>query len=361
MHTQTQSANMVNKEKLPALDGLRGWMALWVFVTHVVTMATLPLVKTHGLGMVLANGQYAVCVFILLSGFVISNSATTHDWKDFIIRRGFRLFPAYLICLLGSVLLVHLSIELIHSVPWPMERIDDRLKYLNESLDNFWLHLGLHTFLLHGLVPDSILSSSSYAFMGQAWSLSLEWQYYLIAGLLMKLSLKSKNIVYELAILVFLIFIARGQTQPSFIGTFLWLFFVGHLFWKHFDRQQFWRWPLFLGASLLMHDKAYPIVLFGLVIYSAYSGGRISTWFESKLSLFLGRISYGFYCVHMISIFLTGYFLLNILHIQSRWAYCCLLISGSLALAIFLAVLLNKYVEVPTIRYAKKITSKTKT
>lgn len=351
---------MVNKEKLPALDGLRGWMALWVFVTHVVTMATLPLVKTQGLGIILANGQYAVCVFILLSGFVISNSATTHNWKDFIIRRGFRLFPAYLICLLASVLIVNLSIELIHTTPWPMERMTDRLKYLNDSLDNFWLHLGLHIFLLHGLVPDKILSSTSYAFMGQAWSLSLEWQYYLIAGLLMKLSLKSKNIIYELVILVFLIFIARGLTQPSFIATFLWLFFVGHLFWKHFDQQQFWRWPLYLTASLLMGDKAYPIILFGLVIYSSYSGGKISKWFESKLSLFLGRISYGFYCVHMISIFLTGYFLLNILHIQSRWVYCCLLISCSLCLAIFLSVLLNKYVEVPTIRYAKKITTKTK-
>lgn len=335
-------------------------MALWVFITHVVTMATLPLVKSHGLGIVLVNGLYPVSVFILLSGFVISNSATTHGWKDFLIRRGFRLFPAYLICLVASVLIVSLSIELIQSTPWPMVRMTERLKYLNDSLDHFWLHLGLHLFLLHGLVPDRILNSTSYAFMGQGWSLSLEWQYYLIAGLLMKLSLKSKNIFYELVILIFLIYIARGQTQPSFIGTFLWLFFVGHLFWKHFDSQQFWRWPLFLLVSLLMRDKAYPIALFGLVIYSAYSGGRISTWFESRLSLFLGKISYGFYCVHMISIFLTGYFLINILHIQSRWAYCCLLIAGSLALALFLSVLLNKYVEVPTIRYAKKITSKTR-
>jgi peptidoglycan/LPS O-acetylase OafA/YrhL len=351
---------MVNKEKLLALDGLRGWMALWVFVTHVVTMATLPLVKTKGLGVVLANGQYAVCVFILLSGFVISNSATTHSWQDFIIRRGFRLFPAYLVCLLASIATLDLSIDLIQSTPWHMERIEDRLKYLLDSKDNFWTHLGLHTFLIHGLVPDRVLSSTSYAFMGQAWSLSLEWQYYLIASMLMVFSLKSKNIVFELAILAVLIFIAKLQSQPSFILMYLWLFFIGHLFWKHFDEKQFWRWPLYLLLALLMRDKAYPIILFAAVVYSAYHQGGFSRWFESKLSLFLGKVSYGFYCVHMISIFVTGYCLLNFFHIDSRWLYCGLLITCSLALAIFCSVLLNKYIELPMIRYAKKITSKTK-
>ncbi|HSH88043.1 MAG TPA: acyltransferase [Methylophilus sp.] len=351
---------MVNKEKLPALDGLRGWMALWVFVTHVVTMATLPLVKTQGLGIVLANGQYAVCVFILLSGFVISNSATSHTWRNFIIRRGFRLFPAYLVCLLGSVVTLDLSIDLIQSTPWHMERTADRLKYLLDSKENFWTHLGLHVFLLHGLVPDKLLSSTSYAFMGQAWSLSLEWQYYLIVGLLMMFSLKSKNIIFELLILGFLIFIAKFQTQPSFILMYLWLFFVGHLFWKHFDEKQFWRWPLYLGLSLLMRDKSYPIILFAGVVYSSYYKGAFSQWFESKLSLFLGQISYGFYCVHMLSIFVTGYCLLHVFNVESRWLYCGLLIISSLALAITLSMLLNKYIELPMIRYAKKITSKSK-
>lgn len=349
---------MVNKEKLLALDGLRGWMAIWVFITHVVTMATLPLVKTKGAGVILANGQYAVGVFILLSGFVISNSATTHSWKDFIIRRAFRLFPAYLVCLLLSICILGLSIDLIKSTPWPMERAEDRLQYLNDSLENFWTHLGLHLFLLHGLVPESILRSTSYAFIGQAWSLTLEWQYYLVAALLLKLSLQSKNVVFELGLLVILIVLAKHYTQPSFIGSYLWLFFVGHLFWKYFDKSQFWRWLLYGGVSLLMGSKAYPIFIFGAVVYSSYSSSWLSSLFETKTSLFLGKISYGFYCIHMASIFLTGYLLLNILNINSRWTYCVLLISLSLLFAIGLSMLLNKYIEVPMIRYARKITSR---
>ena len=348
---------VVNKEKLLALDGLRGWMALWVWITHVVTMATLPLVKTHGIGVVLANGQYAVCVFILLSGFVISNSATTHSWKDFIIRRGFRLFPAYLICLAISVLIVGLSIELIKATPWPMMRIDDRLEYLQDSLAHFWPHLGLHVLLLHGLVPDSILSSTSYAFMGQAWSLTLEWQYYLMAGLLMKLSFKSRSLVFELAVLIVLLMMAKVFTQPSFIASYLWLFYVGHLFWKHFDQHALWRYAIYFTVCLVMGAKSLAILIFGLTVYSSFHDGRLKHFLENRVSLFLGKVSYGFYCVYMIAIFLTGYVLVVILKLDSRVLYAVLLISLSLVFSLLLSALLSRTVEQPMIQYARKITA----
>ena len=44
-------------------------------------------------------------------------------------------------------------------------------------------HIPLHLTLLHGVVPEKLLPSSATAFLGPAWSLSLEWQFYLIAPL----------------------------------------------------------------------------------------------------------------------------------------------------------------------------------
>lgn len=168
--------------KVHALDGLRGLMALWVFITHVTTMATIPLHKNEGLGWIFANGQFAVGVFIILSGFVITlnvQSAKNFTSTTFLIRRVFRLFPVYLICLLASVLILDLSLDVLKELPWPGLRTQDRIQYLQDSKNNFYPHVILHSFLIHGLVPESILRSTSYAFMGQAWSLTLEWQFYL--------------------------------------------------------------------------------------------------------------------------------------------------------------------------------------
>ena len=38
--------------------------------------------------------------------------------------------------------------------------------------------------MLHGIVPETILPRSSIALLGPAWSISLEWQFYLVAPLL---------------------------------------------------------------------------------------------------------------------------------------------------------------------------------
>lgn len=40
-----------------------------------------------------------------------------------------------------------------------------------------------HLFLLHGIFPNGVLNEAQYLFNPSAWSLSLEWQFYLIAPL----------------------------------------------------------------------------------------------------------------------------------------------------------------------------------
>ncbi|MDR5172633.1 acyltransferase [Methylobacillus flagellatus] len=349
---------MVDKEKIIALDGLRGWMAVWVWVTHVVTMATLPLVKTSGLGMVLANGQYAVGVFILLSGFVISNTATRSSWSKFILRRFFRLFPAYLICLLLSVLILDISIQFLTNAPWPMERAADRVKYLTDSKDYFWPHLSLHVLLLHGLVPDSILPSTSYAFMGQAWSLTLEWQYYLIAVLFLKLiSMTRNNILLECLAILTLALISLKLNQSSFIASNLWLFLIGHLFWKHFDDRQTWRYPLWILAALPAGLKVLSILIFMVVILACFKNWRINRFLETGVSRFLGRVSYGFYCIHMVSIFTIAYTLLFVFNITDRVIFASALIALSLVMSLLIAWILNILVENPMIALGRKLTS----
>jgi peptidoglycan/LPS O-acetylase OafA/YrhL len=46
-------------------------------------------------------------------------------------------------------------------------------------------HLLAHLFLIQGAISNRILDQSQYMFLGTAWSLSLEWQFYLVAPLIL--------------------------------------------------------------------------------------------------------------------------------------------------------------------------------
>jgi peptidoglycan/LPS O-acetylase OafA/YrhL len=76
--------------RLPAVDGLRGLLALVVVLWH----ATEPLQGNA----LLVPANLAVCGFFVLSGYVL-----TRGWDaslpEFLVRRFVRLWPAYAVCL----------------------------------------------------------------------------------------------------------------------------------------------------------------------------------------------------------------------------------------------------------------------
>jgi peptidoglycan/LPS O-acetylase OafA/YrhL len=356
--------------KIPHLEGLRGWMAIWVWVTHVSTMAGFQLKKNEGVGWVLANGEFAVAIFVVLSGFVISKTIA-ESWsggRDFFVRRTFRLFPVYLICLGASVLILNLSIELLHDMPWALERISDRSKYLLDSKQYFSYHLILHALLLHGLIPDSVLPSSSYAFMGQAWSLSLEWQFYLVAPALFWLLNRVKlGRAANMILLLVLAIVSRKLSQPSFLPSNLFLFFVGYLCYSWYSsgtlsnaRHFFVDSILLLSFAAIGGVRTAAIPFFILVLYAAVANMRhISKCseylFASKFPQFLGKISYSFYCVHMVAIFGSAYAIRGLMPMADKFSYGIALIITSLLVALALSMVLNRCIEMPAIEFGKRI------
>src|SRR3954462_12892604 len=105
-----------HEQRMPALDGLRGWAVLAVMLYHFAlpfaqsgqdraTWATLRLMLT---------GSYGVDMFFVLSGFLITgilldSKSSKHYFRTFYMRRLVRIFPLYYgvlaVCfgLLGSV------------------------------------------------------------------------------------------------------------------------------------------------------------------------------------------------------------------------------------------------------------------
>src|SRR5690606_21046789 len=60
-----------------------------------------------------------------------------------------------------------------------------------EVESNWYTHLFAHLSMLHGVIPDSVLKYSVSSILAPAWSISLEWQFYILAPLLFWIATRS--------------------------------------------------------------------------------------------------------------------------------------------------------------------------
>ena len=81
-------------KRLECLDGLRGLLALYVLLTHMVPFAALPAWVVWPL----LHGEAAVDLFFVLSGMVIVRSLEHYNYRalPFLIARAARIFPVFL-------------------------------------------------------------------------------------------------------------------------------------------------------------------------------------------------------------------------------------------------------------------------
>lgn len=361
-------------QKLQNIEGLRGLMALWVVAGHAATLAVLPLSPHGGIGRILANGSFAVDVFIIVSGFVIALLlARQHEsYGPFLVRRAFRLFPVYWVALLLSVLMLPLAIHFLEALPWHHEHNDVRLEIFAKTQDHFWTHLALHVPLLHGLVPETLLPATGTAFIGQAWSLTLEWQFYLVAPLLpLVVNAATRRTVWILVAVALSFAAATAVPQPSFLFAKLHLFAVGmishqltqDLAAKRCTDGAFVRnltllgllfvtqkallipwliWMTTLCSQVLSQPRGYILTAVGKLL-----GHPVTCW--------LGRISYPVYCLHMVVLYLCGHALVNLLGVRSHVAYATTLLLAGPALTLALAWLVHRTIEEPMIAIGKRL------
>lgn len=167
--------------RFAAIDGLRAWMAWVVVAAHIVQVSAM---QDHGPVWhgVQEAGSWAVETFMIISGFVITHLLLerSEPYRAYIVRRFMRLFPVFAACsVIGGgayVLAAHLgdhgwSRALLGTV------YDSQVNYLP-------LHLLAHLTMLHAMLPEAWLPHAQYVLVPPGWSLSLEWQFYLIAPLL---------------------------------------------------------------------------------------------------------------------------------------------------------------------------------
>jgi peptidoglycan/LPS O-acetylase OafA/YrhL len=149
-------------------DGLRGYLAWWVVGFHLYQSTGLAALNIKPLALTLGQGWGAVPIFFILSGLVIAmtTDARREPYATFIVRRLFRLAPVY-----------YLVLAVATADAW-------RSGAYGEAL---WAHVALHATMLHGLVPDQVLPGAAVALEYVAWSITVEWQFYLLAPVVLGL------------------------------------------------------------------------------------------------------------------------------------------------------------------------------
>ncbi len=301
-------------------EGLRGIMAWWVVLGHWATTAPIPytIAKTK-----LFNG-YAVDVFIILSGFAISAliDKRKERYSLYISRRIFRIFPVYLFFLGLSVIFAPLALETWTSAPEGyMKAI--RIQIATDSLDQFWSHLGAHVLALQGLVPPSLLPNTDYAFLGQAWSISLEWQFYLVAPFMIAALRPTSSVGRCLWLLIIAaLMVGISRIMPTgFLGRSLHTFAIGIMSFcflkERFSGNKNLQFPVIplviFGLPFLLFLKteevlpyAIWLVVMATVIVSHEKGPRIfqtgSQLLTHPLALRMGNMAYSVYLSHMLVI-----------------------------------------------------------
>lgn len=308
------------------IEGLRAWLAWFVVAWHLVQFFGLE-TRTELLGA--AGGLAATCVdvFIVISGFVITHLVVSRQepWPQYITRRVFRIFPVYLAVLILGAITSGLALKGMQAAPWtadPSYVLGAVAEGQAASVANHpTLHGLLHVFLIQGVVADSVLPFSSTALLGPAWSLSLEWQFYLIAPFIVA-ALAGRFRLWVLAGIAAIFAAATAgllgeYLVPSSLLTSAPLFVVGILTRLHSEKiSLISRKPLLAAASALVVGVAGAMLLpqfFAVGLWFAFvaltgavAAGRLTPWiavpmnlmFGSRVAQSFGARSFSVYVVH---------------------------------------------------------------
>jgi peptidoglycan/LPS O-acetylase OafA/YrhL len=343
--------------RIDELEGLRGFLAVWVVIVHLLPAADI---EASSLGVLepLFGELIRVQIFCVMSGFVIfmMMSRKREPYLPYLSRRFLRIYPVYLFAFVLSVAMSGIAYDALQTADFTGPKNAGRLAVYEASFAQWPQHVLSHLTLFHGIIPSPWLPFSPYTFLGQAWNISTEFQFYIIAPILFwvlhdaRLSLK----------ILFIVAIAAawyvGMRWPngaalSYFAIYFLIGIVSFYAWLRSweDQALLNKWTI-AAAALAVGTVSIAIGLwifiFGSALYVRDRAGRedvLAKALKLKPMLFFGKISYSLYLLHMIPLYGVMYGL-NALDVPQS-AYVVLLGLGTFGLAIPMSMFATRYVE----------------
>lgn len=363
----------------PAVVGLRFYLALWVAVSHALRLSGVR--PTNIVVAQLMDGRAAVMVFMIISGFVITNLllAKREPYAQYIVRRFFRLYPAYVVCCIAGYLTGDAWVSLVQGVPWHDEPgwagyAQLVLALVGEARDHFWAHFAVHATMLHGAVPGELLEYSALTFLSVAWSISLEWQFYLAAPLLLAVVARPNWLLVAIPVAALAYLLVSGNHIAHF-GNYAFLPATIHYFAIGIVSRLAYRTfaayrvsPLLValigvfGALALLEDPV-PIVLW-LTVYAYLVWGPrapvtanvFRMLFTTKFIIGLGEASYSLYLVHRPVQIALGALAVEVMTLNHVTMLAVQL--SAITLSVVLSIVLYRWVERPGMNVGRRVAAR---
>jgi peptidoglycan/LPS O-acetylase OafA/YrhL len=365
------------RTRFDEIAGLRIYLALWVAVGHGLQTAGF-VRPTNKLMDLILSGDAAVAVFIIISGFVITHLVETarEPYGRYIVRRAFRLYPVYLLACIAGFSVADSWAELAAMSPWHNvagwpEYSGNIASAAAELHDNTAAHIIAHLFLAHGLVPNELLPFAARTILPAAWSISLEWQFYLVAPFVL-FALRTRAGLLWTVVASLMVFFATkmgffgSHDFRSFIGSAIPFFAVGiasRLFAAKLakvDCHPVSAAVLAVGMLLMIGKEVLPLAIWAVfycfLIWQKddFLSRAFKVFTASKPAVLLGEASYSFYLIHRpIQVVVATAAISTIGKTQTGMFAAELM---AIAVALGLSVALYFGVERPFIKIGKHVT-----
>ena len=373
-------------KRISQIEGLRAYLAIWVVLDHVISLSGYDAGQLSGITKALRSGWYAVDVFIIISGFVIFYllDHKRESYKAYIARRFFRLWPLFFFLFLVAIPVSILSLDNFNQVQtlFPHSVVGDGVTA--SRIASWWEHLGTHLLLhipmLHGTVPDSLLPYAPSAFLGPAWSISLEMQFYLIAPLVFAYVTSGRRysgiITSAIVLVIFLLSERLPKVQSgAFLPMHIEYFYVGCLSYFGYKAAtnhglNFSLFPLATALAVLLFVLSgnqlnlLPIciwiVFYSLLLDTIDSSRRTyatyASWlFENQTAQYLGKISYSIYLVHSVVIAFAQGLILYAMPTLSQQEHLGALAVTTCIATVGAAHFLFRFIERPGIQLGNRV------
>jgi peptidoglycan/LPS O-acetylase OafA/YrhL len=305
-------------EHIPIFNLLRALAALGVCLIHLHYEVGL---NRYPINKIITHGQQGVAIFFVVSGFIIPYSLWNSDYKvkyffSYIFRRSVRIDPPYLLIIL---------ICLLTGYKFDLLKIIYHLFYLIPFSNQNW-------------------------YQGVFWTLGVEFQFYILIGLLFPL-LKNSNSNLIIGCLVLIGITGYFIPYPKNFGF---IFHHAHYFSFGIITLLAWkkRIPIFTAQMSMLFLALF--LTFTVSINCGFVGFIVAQAilylkFENPITNFLGKISYSLYLTHS----LTAEFLGKLLKPYAINPY--VLFGIMIVCSILLAFIFYFFMERVALNWSKRI------
>jgi peptidoglycan/LPS O-acetylase OafA/YrhL len=344
--TTVTVATASTKLRLEFLDGLRGWGALMVFLYHLIVQLlsnTAPPYKSKYLAFLL-DGDFAVFIFFVLSGFVLSIkfviSPGKYSLTQAVIARYFRLMLPIIITSFFAymLMLAHAMYNVPASVP------SNTPQWLGVY---FNFEPTLAYFLQFNLYYVFFNFNPGANFNPVLWTIAYEFTGSMLVYLIIGFFRTDKNKTYLVPIVFIILF---NLFNNPIIACFAIGYLFAELYVAYSQRLENTPWVSWLATALFAvpvicstfyrtGHHFYIALLASLLVLSVTFSSVLKRFFSNKVSRFLGQISFPLYLIHLplICSFSSYLFLHLPTHGYSNQATANIIVATTVPLGLLIA------------------------